>query len=54
MKTEDMTTEEVFSRIMAGEMTAGEMRAVLTRYHERGVTLEAAKAFAGTVTIFGV
>ena len=38
MKTEDMTTGEVFSRIMAGEMTAGEMRAVLTRYHERGVT----------------
>ena len=38
MKTEEMTTEEVFSRIMAGEMTADEMRAVLTRYHERGVT----------------
>ena len=49
-----MSTEQTFADIMAGRLTAGEIRDVLVRYHERGVTPDDLMAAASAMRSAGV
>ena len=49
-----MSTEQTFAEIMAGRLTAGEIRDVLVRYHERGVTPDDLMAAASAMRLAGV
>ena len=49
-----MNTQETFERIMSGAMPADEIKAVLTGYHERGVTPDDLMAAATAMRAAGV
>ena len=49
-----MNTREIFDRIMSGEMPADEIKTVLTRYHERGITPDDLMAAASAMRAAGV